>query len=56
MKKSDCKKIKYSQVWHAMRDYEEGVKLYTRKSDDYLVQIERPSDVVRYFYDMYIKT
>ena len=56
MKKSDCERMKYAQVWHAMRDYEEGINLYTRKSHDYLVQIDSASDIVRYFYDLYIKT
>ena len=55
MDKKNCELARYSQTWHAMRDFEEGMKLYARVTQDKLFQIKSPQDVVRYFHELYVE-
>lgn len=49
----NLKRISYDHAWMAVKDFEEGVKLYTKEGEKSYTRIETAPEILRYLYRLY---
>ncbi len=51
--KERYEKLNFECAWHAIKAFEDGEKLYTKRSSEDFVLIDNAPDVLRYLYDLH---
>ncbi len=51
--KESYEKLNFECAWHAVKAFEDGEKLYTKRSSEDFVLIDNAPDVLRYLYDLH---